>query len=155
MRVFPRKQKQSSPADERGQASVELVLVLTVLMILLFGAISLAQGVAVKHALDIATEKATRLLSIDPKSYDAAEALIRSEVEASWLGHGYGALVNIALFDALTGAPLTASDLGASAFGFQFRLETSVPFQADIPLLNLTGRTLTVSHWGIVERLIP
>lgn len=149
MRLFLQKQ------TERGQASVELVLVLTILMILLFGAISLAQGVGIKHALDIATEKATRLLSIDPKSYDAAEALLRGEVEASWLGHGYGALVNLALFDALTGAPLTAGDLGATALGYQFRVEASVPFQADIPLLDLTGRTLTVAHWGIVERLLP
>lgn len=151
MKPFPRKQR----SPEGGQASVELVLVLTILLIVLFGAFSLAQGVAVKHALDIATEKAARLLSIAPQDYYTAETLVRQEVEASWLGSGHGALVTLALFEATTGAPVTSDELSKAPFGFQFRLEAAVPFQADIPLLTLSGRTLTVAHWGLVERLVP
>jgi hypothetical protein len=102
MTVFPRprlrrQREKQARAAERGQASVELVLILFIVLSLVFGAFSLGQGVAVKHALDVATEKAARLLSIAPDNFAAADLLIRREVDASVLGGGYGSQVGISL----------------------------------------------------------
>ena len=111
---------QKQRTREHGQASVELVLVLTLLLIVVFGAFSLGQGVAVKHALDVATEKAARLLSIAPDDFAIADQIIRREVEASVLGGGYGSQVGISLADADTGAPITDFDLAKAGFGYRF-----------------------------------
>ena len=146
---------QKQRTREHGQASVELVLALTLLLIVVFGAFSLGQGVAVKHALDVATEKAARLLSIAPTDFWTADQIIRREVDANVLGGGYGAQVRISLADADTGAPLTDSDLAQAAFGYRFLVVAEVPFQASVPLLTLTGRTLMTAHYGLVDRVQP
>jgi hypothetical protein len=140
---------------QRGQASVELVLILFIVVVLMFGAFSLGQGVAVKHALDVATEKAARLLSINPGDFGAADLLIRREVDASVLGGGYGSLVGISLADADTGAPITDSDLSNAGFGYRFLVQTEVPFLADVPFLALAARTITAAHYGLVDRVQP
>jgi Flp pilus assembly protein TadG len=140
---------------QRGQATVELLLVLFVLLVLLFGAFGLGQGVALKHALDVATEKAARLLSIAPADFASADALVRAEVNASVLGGGYGSAVSLSLFDANSGNPLSEWDLASASFGYRFGVQASVPFLADVPLLNLTPRAITVAHYGLVERLTP
>jgi len=160
MIVFPRprsrrRREKQARAPERGQASVELVLILFIVLILVFGAFSLGQGVAVKHALDVATEKAARLLSIAPDDFAAADLLIRREVDASVLGGGYGSQVGISLAEADTGAPITAGDLSNAAFGYRFRVLTEVPFRADVPFLALAARTITTAHYGIVDRVMP
>lgn len=140
---------------QRGQATVELLLVLFVLLVLLFGAFGLGQGVALRHALDVATEKAARLLSIAPDDFASADALVRAEVNASVLGGGYGSAVTVSLFEASSGTPIGAGDLAAAPFGYRFGVQATVPFLADAPLLNLSARTITVAHYGLVERLTP
>ncbi len=140
---------------QRGQATVELLLVLFVLLALLFGAFELGQGVALRHALDVATEKAARLLSIAPDDFSAADALVRAEVNASVLGGGYGSIVNLNLFEAESGAPLNPADLAAAPFGYRFSVQASVPFLADVPLLQPGPRAIAVAHYGLVERLMP
>lgn len=140
---------------ERGQATVELLLILFIFVVLIFGAFGLGQGIALRHALDMATEKAARLLSINPGDFATAEALIRREVDASVLGGGYGVAVSLGLFDADTGAPITYVDLASAAFGFRFGVQASVPFLADMPFVNLTPRTITIAHYGLVDRITP
>jgi len=140
---------------EGGQATVELLLILFVFVVLLFGAFELGKGIALKHALDVATEKATRLLSIDPTDYGSADALIRAEVNGSLLGGGYGSLVTIGLYDADTQGPITPDDVAAAPFSYRFLVQASVPFAADVPFLDLTGRTITAAHYGIIDRLLP
>lgn len=140
---------------ERGQATVELLLILFVFVVLVFGAFGLGQGIALKHALDAATEKAARLLSIDPADFGAADALIRAEVNASVLGGGYGPLVNVGLYDAGTLTPISSDELAKAPFSYRFVVQAGVPFAADVPFLNLAERTITVSHYGIVDRLLP
>ena len=147
-------QKQQS-LNERGQATVELLLILFVFVVLLFGAFELGKGIALKHALDVATEKAARLLSIDPTDFGSADALIRAEVNGSLLGGGYGSLVTIGLYDADTQGPITPDDVAVAPFSYRFLVQASVPFAADVPFLNLTGRTITAAHYGIVDRLLP
>ncbi len=149
------KMKMAFPRKQRGQATVELLLVLFIVALLIFGAFSLGQGITLKHALDVAAEKAARLLSIDPSDYSSAEALIRSEVDANLLGGHYGQSVSIGLYDADTEAAITAGDLDAAAFSYRFIVQVSVPFEASVPLLNLTGRTISAAHYGIVDRIQP
>ena len=141
--------------DERGQATVELLLILFIFVVLIFGAFGLGQGIALRHALDVATEKAARLLSINPGDFATADALVRREVDASVLGGGYGSTVSLGLFDADTGAPITYVDLANAAFGYRFGVQASVPFLADVPFVNLTPRTITVAHYGLVDRIAP
>lgn len=140
---------------ERGQATVELLLILFVFVALIFGAFELGKGIALKHALDIATEKAARLLSIDPTDFGAADALIRAEVNGSLLGGSYGGLVTIGLYDADTQGSIAPNDVAAAPFSYRFIVQASVPFAADVPFLNLTGRTITAAHYGIVDRVLP
>ena len=147
-------QKQQS-LNERGQATVELLLILFVFVVLLFGAFELGKGIALKHALDVATEKAARLLSIDPTDFGSADALIRAEVNGSLLGGGYGSLVTIGLYDADTQGPITPDDVATAPFSYRFLVQASVPFAADVPFLDLTGRTITAAHYGIVDRILP
>ncbi len=147
--MFPQKH------TERGQATVELLLVLFILVVLIFGAFGLGQGVALKHSLDVATEKAARLLSIDPADFGSADALIRAEVNTSVLGGGYGPQVTIGLYDADTLAPLTPDEVAAAPFSYRFMVQASVPFVAAVPFLNLAGRTLSAAHYGIVDRVLP
>ncbi len=141
--------------DERGQATVEILLILFIFVVLIFGAFGLGQGVALRHALDVATEKAARLLSINPGDFATADALVRREVDGSVLGGGYGSAVSFGLFDADTGAAIGAGELARAAFGFRFAVQASVPFLADVPFVNLTPRTITVAHYGLVDRLEP
>jgi Flp pilus assembly protein TadG len=143
------------PCKERGQATVELLLVLLVMVLLIFGAFGLGQGLTLKHALDVSAEKAARLLSIDPADFNSAETLIRSEVDANLLGGNFGQQVTIGLYDANTQTPLTPDDLAIAAFSYRFIVQVNVPFAADVPFLNLTNRTITAAHYGIVDRLLP
>ena len=140
---------------ERGQATVELLLILFVFVVLIFGAFGLGQGIALRHALDVATEKAARLLSINPGDFGTADALVRREVDASVLGGGYGSAVSLGLFDADTNAPISDLDLAKAAFGYRFGVQASVPFLADVPFVNLTPRTITAAHYGLVDRIAP
>lgn len=138
--------------SERGQGTVEVLLVLLVLLPLLIGAFSLGQGIVLKHALDVATEKAARVLSINPSDYDYAETIVRSEVESSLLGAGYGQRVTIHLYDALTQTEISPADLDAAGFGYRFAVRADLTWRADIPFLTSEPQVISALHFGIVER---
>lgn len=138
--------------DERGQGTVEVLLVLLILLPVLFGAFSLAQGITIKHALDVATEKAARVLSINPADYEYAVSLIRTEVNQGLLGTGHGEQVVVRLYDAVTGVEISPADLDAAGFGYRFAVEAEVSWQPAIPFLSNPARVLRAMHFGIVER---
>ena len=138
--------------EESGQGAVEILLVLLVLLPILFGAFSLAQGVILKHNLDVSAEKAARVLSVNPSDYSYAEYLIRSEVESGLLGAGYGQRVVIRLYDAVTRAEISPADLAGAGFGYRFVVQAEVPWRADIPFLSSGPQTISVLHFGMVER---
>ena len=139
-------------SDERGQASVEMLFFVLILALLFFGAVELGRGVLLKHALDVGTEKAARVLSINPTDYGTAEAVICMEVDANLLGGGYGSQVMIRLYDAGTLTTISSPDLAAAPFGYRFLVGAELPWQAFVPFMSLGGRTLTAAHQGIVER---
>jgi Flp pilus assembly protein TadG len=141
--------------DERGQGTVEMLFVLMVLILMAFGAFELGQGVLLKHALDVSTEKGARMLSINPGDFGAAEATIRQEVDANLLGGGYGSQVSVRLYDAGTQSEITPVALSSAPFGYRFLVAAELPWQAQVPFMALSHRTLWAAHHGVVDRIRP
>lgn len=128
------------PPKERGTISVETLFFIIIFAVAFFGAVALARGVALRHALDAGTWEATRYLSIHPGDWSAADTIIRQAVGRSPLGSGYASQVNIAI------------DMPSSSFGEPFSVTASVPFQTTIPLVGgLTQRTIQTEHTLRIE----
>ena len=142
-------QKSDLRRDPSGQASVEALLVLMILVLLIFGGIELSRGVAVRQALDSGASVAARALSLDPGQWSFAEQALQQAVDQNMLGGSE--TVNLQVLDS-SGALRSAAWLSGSPFGTTFILEASAPFQADIPFLPTAAITIRVRHWGIVER---
>jgi Flp pilus assembly protein TadG len=136
-----------------GQGTVEWVILILVFAIVMFGAFEMAQGVGLKHQLDVGAEKAARQLAINPSDYAAAERTIRAEVDANFLGGGYGSQVIIGLYDADTLAGISPAQLATAPFGYRFLVAVQLDWQAFIPFVDLGNRTLTCVHQGTVERI--
>ena len=134
---------------ERGQASVEALLVLMILGILIFGGIELSQGVAVRQALDSGTGAAARALSLDPAQWSFASNVVQQSVDQNVMGASPA--VTVQVYDGADNVR-SAAWLSGSPFGTAFILESSAPFQASIPFLPGSAITIRVRHWGTVER---
>lgn len=137
------------PPAAKGQAAVEALLVLMILILVIFGGIELSQGIAVRQALDSSTGAAVRALSLDPTQWSYAGNLVQQGVNQNVMGAN-GA-VSLQVTDS-AGNPRSSAWLSGSPFGTSFILEASAPFQADIPFLSEPVMTIRVRHWGIVER---
>lgn len=133
----------------QGQAAVEALLVIMLLVTVILGGIELSRGISVRQALDSSVAAATRALSLDPTQWSFAGSLVQGAVDQNVMGAGPSS--SIQLYDA-AGNPRSASWLSSSSFGTAFILEASAPFQADIPFLATSAITIRVRHWGIVER---
>ena len=73
----------------KGQASVEALLVLMILGLLIFGGIELSRGVAVRQALDSGSGAAVRALSLDPCAMEHLPVnLIQQSVNQNVMGAG-------------------------------------------------------------------
>jgi hypothetical protein len=135
--------------DDRGQAAVEALLVLIILALVIFSGIELSRGVAIRQALDSGTGAAVRALALDPSQWAFAGMIVQQGVNQNVLG--VKPITTLKVFDA-SGSLRSSAWLSGSPFGTEFVLETSAPFQADIPFLSEPVLTITVRHWGIVER---
>ena len=136
---------------KKGQASVELVLILLILVPLLVGGIELARGVGIRHALDSGVGVATRALSLDPGQWSWATTIINQAVQRNILGGGSVGPVNVTAYDA-GGSSIAPTALASLPFGSPFRLDASCTYTPEIPLVGGQVVTINVSHWGIVER---
>ena len=136
---------------EPGQAALELVLVLMILVPLLFGGIELARGVGIRHALDSGVGVATRALSLDPTQWSWANSVINQAVSGNPLGGGSVSAVTVKVYNA-GGSEISSSALAALPFGTPFRLEASCAYTPEITLVGGQTITIRVAHWGIVEK---
>jgi hypothetical protein len=141
--------KSGHKVDQRGQASVEALLVLMILGLVIFGGIELSRGVAIRQALDSSTGAAVRALSLDPSQWNYARDLVQTGTEQNVLGSQVS--TSLQVLDA-AGIVRSSAWLSGSPFGTTFILLASAPFQADIPFLSEPVLTIRVQHWGIVER---
>ena len=137
------------PTSNKGQASVEALLVLMILGLLIFGGIELSRGVSVRQALDSGSGAAVRALSLDPSQWSFASGLVQQSVNQNVMGAGPA--VSVQIYDTAN-TPRSSAWLSGSPFGTVFILEASAPFQTDIPFLSDQVITIRVRHWGIVER---
>ena len=138
-------------AREKGQASLELILVLMILVPLLFGGIELVRGVGIRHALDSGVGVATRALSLDPSQWSWATSVISQAVSGNPLGGGSVSAVTVKVYNA-GGSEISSSALAALPFGSAFRLEASGTYTPEITLVGGQTITIRVAHWGIVEK---
>ena len=134
---------------EKGQAAVELLLALLILVLVTYAGIELSRGVAIRQALDSGTAASVRALSLDPTQWTYSSNLVQQSVQQNVMGTNPA--ITIKVYDS-TGTAHSAAWLSGSPFSTGFILESSAPFQADIPFLTLSPITITVRHWGIVER---
>src|SRR5512142_155162 len=109
----------------RGQVAVEALLVLLVLVVLTFAGIELAQGVALRHALDAGTAAAVRALSLDPRQWSYSTSLVQNGVNQNVMGSK--PTVTLQILDS-SGGVRSSSWLNGQAFGTAFILESSAPF---------------------------
>lgn len=135
--------------DPRGQAAVEALLVLMILVLVIFSGIELSRGVALRQALDSGAGAAVRALALDPSQWAFAGTILQQGVDQNILGVKPAAALKV--YDA-SGTLRSSAWLSGSPFGTAFILEGSAPFQADIPFLSEPLVTIRVRHWGMVER---
>jgi Flp pilus assembly protein TadG len=140
-----------SARNSRGQASVELVLVLLILVPLLLGGIELARGVGLRHSLDSGVGISARALSLDPSQWSWAVSTINQAISGNLLGGGSVGPVTVRVYDA-GGMQITPANLSALPFGSSFQLDASCSYTPEIALVGGQTVTIRVSHWGIVER---
>jgi Flp pilus assembly protein TadG len=135
--------------NNKGQAAVEALLVLMILLPVIFGGIELSRGVAIRQALDSGAGAAVRALSLDPTQWSYASDVVQQGVNQNVMGENVATILQV--YD--SGGTLRSSAwLSGSPFGTSFILEATAPFQADIPFLSEPMMTIRVRHWGIVER---
>jgi Flp pilus assembly protein TadG len=134
-------------SNERGQAGIEMLIVLLVLAPLLLGGFSLAQGYSARHALENSTAVAARQIALNPNYWASVLAGVQTTVDNSLLG-GTGSSVTCTVRDAW-GAAVDPTTL---SFGSRFSVTCGVPFQSDIPFVSTAPRTLTAVHNEVMER---
>jgi hypothetical protein len=138
-----------------GQASLEILIVLLFLIPLIFGAIELSRGVAVKSSLDSGVGLAVRALSVDPSNWSWAGTVVDTTVAQNVFGtSGLGLPVNFRAYDS-SGTQLSQAQFAALNYGAGFYIEAWVVYTPEIPLLPLTPASITIRarHYGIIERI--
>ncbi len=136
---------------QKGQASLELLLVLLSLLPLFLGGIELARGVSARHAINSGVGAATRALSLDPSQWTWANTVVQGAVSDNVMGGGNVSAPVLRAYDS-NGSPLSAAALDNLSFGSVFQIEATATYQPDIPFVAGQGITLQARHWGIVER---
>jgi hypothetical protein len=86
---------------------------------------------------------------LDPSQWAYANTVIQDEVDKNVMGAS--ATPTIKIYDSSANLQ-SANWLNSSAYGTVFILEAQVPFRPDIPMMASSQITITVHHWGVVER---
>lgn len=136
-----------------GQAAVESLMVIVILVLIIFSGIELGRGVALRQSLDSATEVAARLLSLDPTQWAAANSIVTAEISRNMMG-GSGVTATMQVLDS-SGAVRSRAWLESAPFQTVFAVEVTAPFTPDIPFLSSTTLPVTVRHYGVIERILP
>ena len=134
-----------------GQASLEVLIVLILLIPLIFGAFALSRGVAIKSALDSGVAVAVRALSLDPTNWTfASNAVTMTVAQNVFGGSGLGP-IHFEAYNS-SGVQLFESTFDDLVLGDGFYIVAWVQYGPQVPLLPLAPITLRARHYGIVER---
>jgi Flp pilus assembly protein TadG len=139
---------------QSGQASLEILIVLIFLIPLIFGAIELSRGVAVKSSLDSGVGLAVRALSVDPNNWVWATNTVTQTVIHNVFGSAGLSNYTFTAYDS-SDNPLSSAQFAALNYGAGFYIEATVRYTPQIPLLPLmpTFITIRARHYGIIERI--
>jgi hypothetical protein len=135
----------------RGQAMLEILIVLIFLIPLIFGGIELSRGVAVRAALDSGVGVAARALAIDPTQWAWAATAVDQTVQQNVLGTAGLGTVHLEAYDG-SGTQID-SGISALSYGAPFYLVGWVEYTPEIPLLATGTLTIRVRHYGVIERI--
>ncbi len=142
-----------SRQSESGQATLEILLALLVLIPLFFGSVELTRGVGIWLSLNSDVGVAARTLSLDPSQWNWSVQLIQDGVKNNVLGGSSVTTPTVQAFNS-AGTELSSTQLAALGFGEAFRIQASTTYTPWLPLVSGGGVpvTIRVSHWGIVEK---
>jgi Flp pilus assembly protein TadG len=140
--------KITSGNKSKGQATLEMLLVLMVLLPLFFGGIELARAVSLRSALDGGVFVATRAISLNPTDTAYAQSLVQDAVNNNVFRGGTTANLNLGTitWDAVTCA--TGKTLGC-----RFDYTATIDYTPWLPLIGGQKITINIRHHGIVEKL--
>jgi Flp pilus assembly protein TadG len=125
---------------ERGSASTELMLLLPVLLLLLFGALEMARAASLRMALGDGAWRAARYLSVVAPADDAgAVQIVRDAVAAGALGGDPSSVV------------VVVTDDGGRSFGHVVTVRAEAEFCPAVPFLTPGCVTLRAAHSLMVE----
>ncbi len=140
--------------NERGQATVEMLLVVLILTLISLSTFEIARGYAIKQSMDVGVAKAVRGLSVDSSQWAWADSTIRNEVSGNVLGGGYGASLSLEIRDRWGNAitPAQLNDPATMPYGSVFWIRASVPYLPHARFLNLASRQIEIWHSGVIQR---
>ncbi len=133
--------------EETGQATLELLLVLAVLVALLFGALDFARIYSASHALHNGAAVAARQIALAPDGWETALGGVQTAVEHSLFG-GPGEPVACAVYDG--GGHIVNPEF--LPFGSRFSVSCTLAFQARIPFVPTDPGVLRAVHHEVMER---
>jgi Flp pilus assembly protein TadG len=136
----------------RGQASLEILLVLFILIPLVFGGIELSRAVSVRAALDSGVGVAARALSLDNSSgqWIWAAVMVDTTVQQNVFGSTGVEVVNVYATTITGSTPIDITNLG---FSDPFCIVGETHFTPDIPFLTNQRILIRVRHCGIIEEI--
>jgi hypothetical protein len=137
---------------QRGQATLELLIVLIILIPLIFGAIELSRAVTVKAALDSGVGVAARALALNPNNWNWAAAMVATTVGHNVFGTAGLGPVNFGAVDG-SNSSLDRWQFAALPFGATFCVRGWMTYSPQVPLLTLNQITIRVEHCGVIERV--
>ena len=126
--------------DERGIASIEMLVVTMLLALLLFGGIELGRGMSLKHALDVGTYNAVRYYSLTECDQATVEDIVKREIQNNPLG---GNPDDVTVTIILPDGP---------GFRHEVTIRSEMPFHASIPFMSLPVKTLRAEHTMLIEK---
>jgi hypothetical protein len=143
---------------QRGQATLEILIVLLILIPIIFGGIELSRGVAVRAALDSGVGVMVQAISIDPSpsQWSWGAGVVQQTVDQNVFGSaGLDEYVSLAAYDS-SGSLITdpQSSMQDLPYGAGFCLIGSIGYSALIPLLpTLPPITIRVQHCGVIQKV--
>jgi len=145
---------------QRGQATLEILIVLLILIPLIFGGIELSRGVAVRAALDSGVGIMVQAISIDPSpsQWSWAATVVQQTVDQNVFGSaGLDPFVNLEAYDS-SGSLITdpLNTMQTLPYGAGFCLVGWENYAPMIPLvtLPLPGHLrIQVRHCGVIQKI--
>jgi hypothetical protein len=137
---------------QRGQATLEILIVLLILIPLIFGGIELSRGVAVRSALDSGVSVMVPAISIDPNQWGWSATIVQETVDQNVFGSvGLDPTVHL---EAVGFNNQPIGDLTTLPYGALFCVVGSVGYSPMVPLLpNLPPIIITVKHCGVIQKI--